>query len=61
MNKIMILNNDVKGEDMIFKRTFRLNRGYEVRLPVFIPVYRPGFSINTLEAWHGSLKLRRAW
>jgi len=49
----MILNNDAKGEDMIFKRTFRLNRGYEVRLPVFIPVYRPGFSINTLEAWHG--------
>lgn len=38
---------------MIFNRSFRSNRGHEVKLPLFIPVYRPGFSINTLGAWNG--------
>jgi 7-cyano-7-deazaguanine tRNA-ribosyltransferase len=38
---------------MIFKRSFSTNRGHEVKLPLFIPVFRPGFSINTLGAWSG--------
>jgi len=61
MNKIMILNNDVKGEDMIFKRTFRLNRGYEVRLPVLYRFTGPAFQSIHLKPGMGSLKLRRAW
>ncbi len=38
---------------MIFERSFMTNRGHKVNLPLFIPVFRPGFSINTLAAWRG--------
>ncbi|MGG4551379.1 tRNA-guanine transglycosylase [Paenibacillus humicus] len=38
---------------MNFDRVFNTKSGKKVNLPIFIPVYRPGFSINTLGAWDG--------